>query len=60
MIFMGKRFETTVKQGTLEVVKIIRDNETGVQYLVHHAGYGSGMTVLVDQDGKPLLDKPDK
>lgn len=52
-----KRFEETFKQGTMEVYKVIRDNETGVQYLVTQAGYGAGLTVLVDQDGKPLLDE---
>ena len=32
------------------------DQETGVQYLVStFASTGLGLTVLVDQDGKPLL-----
>lgn len=37
-------------------LRILRDNETGVQYLLLQEGYGAGLTVLVDQDGKPLLD----
>lgn len=52
-----KRFEEVYKQGgVMGGLRILRDNETGVQYLLHQEGYGAGMTVLVDQDGKPLLD----
>lgn len=35
--------------------KVIIDVETRVQYLYHDSGYDGGMTVLLDQDGKPLL-----
>ncbi|MGX8699320.1 MAG: DUF6440 family protein [bacterium] len=35
---------------------IIVDKETGVQYLLAGRGDYSGLTVMVDQDGKPLLD----
>ncbi|WP_125582001.1 DUF6440 family protein [Levilactobacillus cerevisiae] len=39
-------------------VQIITDKETGVQYLLGmYATLGSGMTVLVDAEGKPLLKK---
>lgn len=38
-------------------LEIVRDNETGVQYLVRESSHGYTMTVLVDRDGKPLLDK---
>ena len=31
------------------------DTQTGVQYFYHGGGYGGGMTVLVDAEGKPLL-----
>lgn len=37
--------------------KIIRDNETGVLYMLHQAGNGAGLTVMVDRDGKPLVDE---
>lgn len=38
--------------------KIITDNETGVQYLFVSDGYGQGgLTVLVDADGKPLIEE---
>lgn len=36
-------------------VAIVTDTSTGVQYLVWKCGYGGGMCVLVDADGKPLL-----
>ncbi|AYW48270.1 hypothetical protein C7K38_07795 [Tetragenococcus osmophilus] len=52
-----KRFEEVYKQGKLTAEKIIRDNETGVLYLVYQEGYGMGVTVMVDKDGKPLVDE---
>ena len=36
---------------------VIIDNETGVQYLYASRGYGGGITVLVDETGKPLVKK---
>lgn len=51
-----KRFDIIVEQSTFNTdTKIIIDTETGVQYLYHQDGYGGGMHVLVDKDGKPLL-----
>lgn len=52
-----KRFEEVYTQGKLKVTKVIRDNETGVLYMSHQEGYGVGLTVMVDQEGKPLVDK---
>lgn len=52
-----KRFEEVYKQGKLTAEKIIRDNETGVLYIVYQEGYGMGLTVMVDKDGKPLVDE---
>ena len=52
-----KRFEEVYKQGTMKVNKILRDNETGVLYLLNQEGYGAGLTVLVDRAGKPLVDE---
>lgn len=34
---------------------VVTDTETGVQYLYVGRGYGGGMTVLVDADGKPIV-----
>lgn len=52
-----KRFEVIYTQGTLELFKIIRDNETGVLYMQNHRGGGVGLTVMVDQKGNPLVDE---
>lgn len=51
----GKRFEKVYSQGSLTNHEIWVDTETGVQYYYHGGGYGGGMTVLVDAEGKPLL-----
>jgi len=51
-----KRFEFEKKQNTLSTsTNVIVDSETGVQYLFVTYGYGGGMTVLVDRNGKPLI-----
>lgn len=54
---MEKRFIIIDKEGLMEGTRIIVDTETGVQYLLAHWTNIGGLTVLVDQDGKPLLDK---
>ena len=53
---MSSRFEFKEKDGYFLGARIIVDKETGVQYLYAYWGYGGGLTVLVDADGKPLLD----
>jgi len=53
----NNRFVEVYKQGKFTVSKVIRDNETGVLYLVHQEGYGMGLTVMVDAEGKPIVDK---
>lgn len=54
----GKRFEMIYKEGGgfTAIRRIIRDNETGVQYLQTECGYGVAVTPLLDRDGKPLTD----
>ena len=52
-----KRFTKVYAQGALGGLEIFVDTETSVQYLFIQSGYGGGMTVLVDQEGKPLLYK---
>lgn len=55
-----KRFESTPMEVTNggNLVTILTDKNTGVQYLLASAGAaGAGLTVLVDQEGKPLLKK---
>jgi len=48
------RFKKVYRQGTIEVVEIWVDTETGVNYLFHRNGNASGLTPLLDKDGKLL------
>ena len=52
-----RRFVISNKEGALEGAMILTDSETGVQYLFASSGYAGGLTVLVDRDGKPLVDE---
>ncbi len=49
-----KRFEKAYSQG-VGSVEIWIDKETGVNYLYRSGGYGGGLTVLVDNTGKPIV-----
>ncbi len=51
------RFVETYSQGISNVRKIIVDTETGVNYLLISSNMttGCGVTILVDQDGKPII-----
>ena len=50
-------FESAESKGALSTswTQVVIDTNTGVQYLYMQSGYGGGLTVLVDKDGKPLL-----
>ena len=50
---MGKndRFEKVYSQGTMNVMEIWVDRETGVNYVFHASEYAGGMTPLFDRDG---------
>ena len=50
-----KRFVKTWSDGVLGSNEIWVDRETGVNYLYHSGGYGGGLCVLVDRDGKPIV-----
>ena len=50
-----ERFEVVYKQGFAGGYQIIVDKETGVNYLYHFEGYGAGLTVLLDSEGKPMI-----
>jgi len=54
---MGKndRFEKIYSQGTMNVMEIWVDRETGVNYVFHASGYAGGMTPLLDRDGKTVV-----
>jgi len=49
------RFIKTYTQGRVTVMEIWVDKETGVNYIYHAAGYSGGLTVLLDQEGKPVI-----
>ncbi len=54
-----KRFEVFEKEGsglTFET-KVVVDRETGVNYLFAKDGYAGGLTVLLDENGKPVITK---
>ena len=36
---------------------VITDTHTGVQYMYYYYSHGVGITVLVDADGKPLIQE---
>ena len=52
-----KRFEVIYKQGSGfgAYFRILRDRETGVEYLFMGEGYGAGLTQLRDASGRPLV-----
>lgn len=50
-----KRFKTVYSQGTFSSLQIIVDMETGVKYLFAQSGYASGLTPLLDAEGKPAV-----
>ena len=50
-----KRFEITYKQGSLDVIEILVDQETGVNYLFRTNGYAGGLSPLLDREGKPVI-----
>ena len=52
-----KRFENVYKQGAAPSIQILVDKETGVNYLYVQSGYSGGLTVLLDENGKPVITK---
>lgn len=39
----------------MDVIEILVDKETGVNYIFRTNGYAGGMSVLLDKDGKPVV-----
>ena len=54
-----KRFIKTYSQG-MGTTEIWVDKETGVNYLYVNGGYGGGLSVLLDRDGKPVITSPNQ
>ncbi len=50
-----KRFVKTWTDGAFGSNEIWVDKQTGVNYLFHNGGYGGGLTVLLDREGKPII-----
>lgn len=58
MAKIDDRFIVTYKQSggfSNPAVKILVDKKTGVNYMWAESGYAGGLTVLLDQDGKPVI-----
>lgn len=55
-----ERFKKVYTQGKMTVMEIWEDQETGIQYLYHYAGYSGGMTPLLDENGQPVRRQEDK
>lgn len=49
-----KRFKKIYSQGAGST-EIWVDKQTGVNYLFHSSGYAGGLTVLLDNEGKPIV-----
>lgn len=56
-----ERFVEVYNQGIVNVIKVVVDTETGVNYVMgsHNKANGTGMTVLVDAEGKPVVTPVD-
>lgn len=52
-----ERFTCVMSDKSGSRYEIWKDNKTGVLYLSLVDGYRRSMTVLLDEDGKPLLDE---
>ena len=57
----NERFVEVYNQGLVNVIRIVVDRETGVNYVLgsHNKANGTGMTVLVGPDGKPVVTPVD-
>ena len=55
MMAKENRFEKVYAQGKVDVIEILVDRETGVNYLYRTNGYAGGMTPLLDREGKPVI-----
>lgn len=51
----NERFKKIYTQGTISLMEIWVDKETGVNYLFREDGNAAGLTVLVDKNGKPIV-----
>ena len=53
-----KRFVVTESESYfLSEIKVIVDRVTGVNYMFVHDGYAGGLTVMLDEEGNPLVSE---
>lgn len=52
-----KRFKEVYSEGFANSRQIFVDLETGVNYLFCSAGYGGGLTPLLDENGNVVVTK---
>ncbi len=57
---MSKRFEVVYDHGAVNRMKIIRDRETGVNYLWSALGSGGSMTPLLDAEGNVVVTEEER
>jgi len=50
-----KRFKVLHEEGTVSVVRIIQDRETGVNYIFSAVGSAGGITPLLDRNGQVVV-----
>ena len=55
----NNRFEKIYSQ-SMGSMEIWVDKETGVNYLYRQSGYSGGLTVLLDENGKPVITPVEK
>ena len=54
-----RRVEVIYQQGSAltEMTLILRDRETGAEYLFVQCGYAGGLTPLIDKLGEPVVTR---
>ena len=52
-----ERFQKIYSQGIVNIIEIWVDRETGVNYVWRKDGNSGGLTVLLDENGKPVVTK---
>lgn len=52
-----ERFKRVYKQGVLDVVEILVDVKTGVNYIFRQSGYSGGLTPLLNENGDVVITK---
>ena len=50
-------FKKIYQQGTIDVIEIWVDTQTGVNYVFHRNGNAAGFTPLLDKEGKPVVSQ---